>query len=179
MSVEEWVNSLSLSKKVRNLARDFSDGVLMAEVVHNFMPKLVDLHNYSQALRVDTKIYNWSTLNQKVFKKIGMTLDKSTIDGLANAKPGIIEKVLSDVKTQLTSPKQQTHNGERKSARKTNKELPMTDADRQLLIQKIIEGKNQSELIKALELKLSMMMELMAIKDAKIVKHMEKKERTK
>ncbi len=63
-----WVDSLKLSRKRRNLTRDFSDGVMMAEVLHVFYPKMVDLHNYEQALKVDTKIYNWNTLNQKVLK---------------------------------------------------------------------------------------------------------------
>lgn len=33
----------------RNIARDFSDGVLCAEVVRHYFPNLVELHNYSPA----------------------------------------------------------------------------------------------------------------------------------
>ena len=40
------------------------------------------------------KIYNWQTLNEKVFKKIEIPLSKKTIDSLANAEQGVIEKVL-------------------------------------------------------------------------------------
>jgi len=43
------VDDVPLSRAKRNIARDFSDGVLVAEVVKHFLPKEVDLHNYSQA----------------------------------------------------------------------------------------------------------------------------------
>ncbi|GFH16235.1 SPEF1-like protein [Haematococcus lacustris] len=42
-----WVDEIPLSRPKRNIARDFSDGVLTAEVVHHYFPKLVELHNYS------------------------------------------------------------------------------------------------------------------------------------
>lgn len=45
--VYNWVDTIPLSRPKRNIARDFSDGVLIAEVIKNFLPKDVDLHNYS------------------------------------------------------------------------------------------------------------------------------------
>lgn len=41
-----WVDTIPLSKPKKNINRDFSDGVLAAEVVAYYFPKLVDLHNY-------------------------------------------------------------------------------------------------------------------------------------
>lgn len=41
------VDTINLSRPKKHIARDFADGVLMAEVVHHFLPKLVELHNYS------------------------------------------------------------------------------------------------------------------------------------
>lgn len=38
--------------------------VLAAEVVAHFLPKLVQLHNYSQANSLRQKMYNWQTLNR-------------------------------------------------------------------------------------------------------------------
>ena len=43
----------------------------MAEVVCHFFPKLVELHNYSAANGTAQKLYNWSTLNGRVFKRMG------------------------------------------------------------------------------------------------------------
>ena len=47
--VYNWVDEIPLSRPKRNISRDFSDGVLLAEIIKHFMPKLVDLHNYSAA----------------------------------------------------------------------------------------------------------------------------------
>ena len=47
--VYNWIDEIPLSRPKRNIARDFSDGVLVAEVVKHYIPHLVDLHNYSQA----------------------------------------------------------------------------------------------------------------------------------
>ena len=38
--------------------------VMLAEIVHHYFPKLVELHNYSNASSVRQKLYNWSTLNR-------------------------------------------------------------------------------------------------------------------
>jgi hypothetical protein len=37
--------------------------VLFAEVVANYFPRHVELHNYSPANGTDKKLYNWNTLN--------------------------------------------------------------------------------------------------------------------
>lgn len=60
--VYNWVDEIPLSRPKKNIARDFSDGgkypqdlsnvflsVLVAEVVKNFVPHIVELHNYSAA----------------------------------------------------------------------------------------------------------------------------------
>ena len=186
MSNEEicaWIDSLPLSKKRKNLARDFADGCLMAEVIHVFYPKLVDLHNYDQGLKVDTKIYNWNTLNQKVLKKLQIPIDQQMIVGIANAKPGFIEKFLEVVKIAMTTKKPPKNaNSPKNQPKETNNEnsyadLPMTDKDRELLIEKIIEADQQTQLIHALEMKTKKLMELMRIKDAKIMRLMQRKER--
>ena len=96
---------------------------MLAEVVHHFIPRLVELHNYSAAHSVRQKMYNWQTLNralplrafcwltastacvhdmcivllcitEKALKRLGCQLSPETIDALVNAKPGVIENVL-------------------------------------------------------------------------------------
>ena len=61
-----WVDAVPLTRAKRNITRDFSDGVLMAEVLHHYFPKTVDIKNYSAANSVRQKLYNWQTLNNKV-----------------------------------------------------------------------------------------------------------------
>ena len=69
-----WVDEVPLSRPKRNIARDFSDGVLAAELVAHYFPRLVELHNYSPANSQQQKMYNWKTLNNKVFKKVSQLL---------------------------------------------------------------------------------------------------------
>lgn len=96
-----WVDEIPLSRPKRNIARDFSDGVLVAEIVQHFHPKLVDLHNYSGAHGVTQKMYNWTTLNQRVFKKLDFVLVKSECEAVVNCDPGAVERVLKLVKVKL------------------------------------------------------------------------------
>jgi len=93
--VYKWVDSMPLSRVKRNIARDFSDSVLLSEIVHNLFPNLVDLHNYSASNAVKQKTYNWQTLNRKVLRKFGFQLKKEEIDDVVNCKRGAIEKVLN------------------------------------------------------------------------------------
>lgn len=60
-----WVDQVPLTRQKRNIARDFSDGVLFAEVIMHYHPKLIDLHNYSPANGLTQKMYNWETLQSK------------------------------------------------------------------------------------------------------------------
>ena len=64
-----WIDSVPLSRPKRNIARDFSDGVLCAEIAKHYLPRAVDLHNYPQTDRLPDKLANWRTLNSKIFRK--------------------------------------------------------------------------------------------------------------
>lgn len=108
--IYEWVDSMPLSRSKKNITRDFSDGVLMAEIMKNSLPGLVELHNYSTAHSSPQKLYNWNTLNrilnycysiEKVFKKIGFQLSKKEIDGIVSCQSGVIESVLKKVYEKL------------------------------------------------------------------------------
>jgi hypothetical protein len=73
----------------------------LAEVVKHFYPHLVEIHNYSAAHSVSQKTYNWNTLNQKVFKKIGFMLTKKDIEDAVNCVPDTVEKILKVVQTHV------------------------------------------------------------------------------
>lgn len=99
--IYEWIDDVPLSRPKRNITRDFADGVMMAEVVKNHYPKLVELHNYPQAHSVQQKLTNWNTLNVKVFRKMGFQLARSDIDKMINCVPETVEKVLKMVQDKL------------------------------------------------------------------------------
>ena len=39
--VYEMVDSMTFSRNKRNINRDFSDGVMMAELIHHYHPKII------------------------------------------------------------------------------------------------------------------------------------------
>mmetsp|Transcript_19140 Transcript_19140/g.34635 ORF Transcript_19140/g.34635 Transcript_19140/m.34635 type:complete len:213 (-) Transcript_19140:311-949(-) len=101
-----WVDEIPLSRPKRNIARDFSDGVLMAEVISYFHPKLVELHNYSSANGLQQKLYNWNTLNAKVFRRLGFIISKQDCEDACNCKPGAVERILKMIKIKLAKYKE-------------------------------------------------------------------------
>ncbi|VDN97509.1 unnamed protein product [Rodentolepis nana] len=89
-----WVDSIPLSRPKKNISRDFSDGVLVAEVVKYFFPKYVDLHNFQSCNKIEGKRNNWQLLNWKVFSKFSFKITDDVVDSLINAQPRTIEKLL-------------------------------------------------------------------------------------
>lgn len=96
-----WLDEIPLSRPKRNIARDFSDGVMVAEVVNYFLPRLIDLHNYTPANSSKQKQNNWDTLNRKVFTRFGLTVPENVIKGVIDMKPGVIEVVLNNLRQKI------------------------------------------------------------------------------
>lgn len=94
MIVYEWIDTIPLSREKKNIARDFCDGVLLAEIIKHYHPKYVELHNYPSACSTKQKMSNWNTLCLKVFKKIKMSMTQEEINDVINSKPKAIEKIL-------------------------------------------------------------------------------------
>lgn len=100
----EWIDDIPLSRPKKNINRDFSDGVMLAEVVRHFYPKFVEVHNYIATSNNQQKIHNWNLLNKKVLSKLlGAVLHSRDIEECANATPGAIERVLFYIKPRLPS----------------------------------------------------------------------------
>ena len=98
----EWVDTIPLSRPKRNIARDFADGCLAAEVVAYYLPGKVQLHNYSQANNLDGKLYNWRTLDAKVFKRVlGVQVPPEDLNAAAMAKQGAVERILKMMRNRL------------------------------------------------------------------------------
>ena len=94
LTLYEWIDSIPLSREKKNIARDFCDGVLTAEIMKHYYPKLVDIYNYPEANSTQLKLVNWNTLCLKVFRKIGFSITKNELDSVVNSKPKAIENVL-------------------------------------------------------------------------------------
>jgi len=179
--VSNWVSEIPLTKPKRNTARDFADGVLMAELVHHYLPRLVDLHNYVPGNSAQQKISNWSTLNTKVFKKMGFQLAKSDIELVVSASPEAIWRVLSYVRDKIqdykegkTSVESPPHTETRPRAEEMIRmELPRDEYVDQAREkeQTILELRDTIEF---LEIKINKLERLIQLRDAKI-QHLEEK----
>lgn len=50
--IYNWVDDQPISRPKRNISRDFSDALPLAEILQRYYPKLVELHNYPAQLSV-------------------------------------------------------------------------------------------------------------------------------
>ncbi|CAK1594693.1 unnamed protein product [Parnassius mnemosyne] len=100
-SVLAWVDTYKLSRPTKKINRDFSDAVLLAEILSVHYPKLVEMHNYPPRNSHSLKLNNWMTLNRKVLKKLKLNLCCNTMEQLANNTPGVIERVLIMVRDKI------------------------------------------------------------------------------
>ena len=96
-----WVDEIPLSRPKRNIARDFADGVLAAEVCHHYFPRLVDLHNYPPANSMRQKLYNWDTLNARVLRKLDAALPRADVEAVCQCAPGAVERVLNTLQLKM------------------------------------------------------------------------------
>jgi hypothetical protein len=96
-----WIDAIPLSRPKRNIARDFSDGVLFAEVVAAYFPHLVELHNYTPANSMKQKVYNFETLNARVLRKLSYSIPRSSIEEIVNGRPGSVEIVLNSLQFKM------------------------------------------------------------------------------
>eukprot|EP00736_Rhodelphis_marinus_P010014 Rmarinus@m.7561 len=96
-----WIDQIPLSRHKKNITRDFSDGVLFAEVVHHYYPHLVEMHNYSAANSFQQKMVNLNTLNQKAFRKLSYNMTKKDMEEIARSVPRAVERVLFALRGKL------------------------------------------------------------------------------
>lgn len=108
--IYSWIDAIPLSRPKRNIARDFSDGVLLAEVVAAYFPHLVEIHNYPAANSQKQKVYNFETLNNRVLKKLGFTIPRPVIEDIVNCKPGSVEHVLNTLQYKMAKYRERKQN---------------------------------------------------------------------
>ncbi|XP_065777571.1 sperm flagellar protein 1 isoform X2 [Muntiacus reevesi] len=96
-----WVDNIPLSRPKRNLSRDFSDGVLVAEVIKFYFPKMVEMHNYVPANSLQQKLSNWGHLNRKVLNKLNFSVPDDVMRKIAQCAPGVVELVLIPLRQRL------------------------------------------------------------------------------
>jgi len=96
-----WIDEVPLSRPKKSLTRDFSDGVMVAELLQHYLPKLVDMHNYSPANSSSQKMNNWGVLQRRVFSKLKFAVPEPVVRSICNCKPGVVELVLLQLKEKV------------------------------------------------------------------------------
>lgn len=110
-TIYAWIDAIPLSRPKRNICRDFSDGVMIAEVIAAYFPNLVELHNYPPANSTKQKIYNFETLNQRVLKRFGYNIPRHTIEDIVSCKQGVVETVLHTLHYKMGKYRQRKEGG--------------------------------------------------------------------
>ncbi|KAJ1144420.1 hypothetical protein NDU88_010719 [Pleurodeles waltl] len=96
-----WIDQVPLSRPKRSLTRDLSDGVMVAEIVKHFLPKLVEMHNYVPANATQQKLSNWATLNRKVFSKLNFQVAEEDVRKLVANSSDVVEPFLSTLRQKI------------------------------------------------------------------------------
>lgn len=84
-----------------NISHDFANAILLVEILKEHYPEMVQLRDYSPKNTYAQKLINWHTVNKKVLKKLKIYLTQTEIEQLASAKPGIVEKLLLEIKNKI------------------------------------------------------------------------------
>lgn len=192
--IYSWIDAVPLSRPKRNIARDFSDGVLLAEVVAAYFPHLVEIHNYPAANSQKQKIYNFETLNNRVLKKLGFTIPRPVIEDIVNCKPGSVEHVLNTLQYKMAKYRERKQSEVSPSSReddqprvsevinnanvRSNNPRVQSNVksaiDQDILMEKEQQVRELQETVEILELKVAKLEQLVRLKDNKIQKLMGK-----
>ena len=167
MYIYEWVDSIELSRPKKNIARDFSDGVLLAEIIKSYFPRLVDLHNYPSCSNTKHKESNWNVLNNKVLKKLGIKLSKKEINDIIRCEHLAIEHLLQKVYNSLGSKINMN-----KIKSNSNSDIQNNNND---MLRKVLQDKDNvikqlHDIIEVLELKLKNSEDMEKIMEDKVEK---------
>lgn len=151
----------------------------MAELLKRYYPKYVDIHNYIPGNSVAKKIDNWCTLNRKVLSKLDIKLGKDLINQLANSQPGVIEKVLVDLRAKILKDcnndrntlyseyEENAKSDEVKSVLNTE-EVANKTVPRHVFVRLKQELEEKNEIISTLHQKISHLESLIKLKDQRI-----------
>ena len=116
MEIYVWIDQLNLqSKPKKHFARDFSDGVLCAEILmkttcssssssfsrRSNTARMISMHNYPIKNSFKGKLENWELLNAKVLRspKIRCALTREEMSAVARSEKDAAERVLLKIKT--------------------------------------------------------------------------------
>lgn len=96
-----WLDTVPLSRPVRNLDTDFSDGILVAEIVAYFFPEYVDLDMFHIAKNMSQRTKNWRLLNSDVLPKLSLHAPGTVVHDITNGDNRAVELFLLHLREKL------------------------------------------------------------------------------
>ncbi|XP_023183132.1 sperm flagellar protein 1-like isoform X1 [Xiphophorus maculatus] len=96
-----WIYKIPFSRSIKNISRDFSDGVMVAEIVEHYFPRIVDIHNYITSCNTQQKRNNWNLLNKRVFSKLDFYVSEDMVEKIVSSTPCVILPVLFFLKEKI------------------------------------------------------------------------------
>jgi hypothetical protein len=96
-----WLDTIPLSRPVRNLDSDFSDGILIAEIIAYFFPEYVDLELFHIARNMSQRTKNWRLLNSEVLSKISLHAPGTVVRDITNGDKRAVELFLLHLREKL------------------------------------------------------------------------------
>jgi hypothetical protein len=96
-----WLDTIPLSRPVRNLDTDFSDGILVAEIVAYFFPEYVDLDLFHPARNMSQRTKNWRILNSDVLPKLSLHAPGTVVHDITNGDHRAVELFLLHLREKL------------------------------------------------------------------------------
>lgn len=105
----EWLDRVPLSKPRSNVEKDFSDGILAAEIVRFYYPDIVDFRMLRPALSIADRTEQWKLINSEIFNAIGLTVPSHVLAQLSISKSGIAQSFLFNLRMSLALTGAQTN----------------------------------------------------------------------
>eukprot|EP00937_MAST-01D_sp_MAST-1D-sp2_P002511 g2511.t1 len=100
--IVQWLAPLKLSRPITaNLVRDFQSGILLAEVLHLYFPKTINLVEFRSEHLVER---NWRNLNRAILGRLRAEIMQPQIELVAQSGPGsagVVLTVLDRVKAKV------------------------------------------------------------------------------
>ncbi|XP_032409395.1 sperm flagellar protein 1-like [Xiphophorus hellerii] len=115
-----WIDKIPFSRSKKNISRDFSDGVMVAEIVKHYLPRIVDVHNYITSCKTQQKRNNWNLLNKRVFSKLDFYVSEDMVEKIVSSTPNVILPVLLLLKEKIENKLAQATRTQHYSRRQEN-----------------------------------------------------------
>ncbi|CAF3878407.1 unnamed protein product, partial [Rotaria sp. Silwood1] len=146
--------------------------ILVAEIIHYYLPEFIDLNNYNAANSLEHKKLNWLKLNKKILSNFGLDIPDVIMTGLSNGKPGLIEVLLFNLRLKIDEQlelKEKTSQQSIKPSNQTSKHLNKRKNISNLNYEEVKqEYLQQQEQIEILQAKIRRLEHVLKLKDMRI-----------